>query len=334
MGARLNGIEKVWGSNPHTSIRLNPPIAFTRMCTRLPSNRNSWQRSSAGALGLAEAPALQKSPMLSVNLLKSIRFPFVDQQQSLGGFGWALVFVLLAFASLGAQCGAQVTPQVHPSDQLTELLYGVPDVTILVIPTSGDTARVAIAYRRRVPRARVVEEIGKLRAAGWGVGGRLDISDGSLRSDAPKTTYGQFALVKAPQVVNNAPAVLPYLQAFQGWDHVTVVFQLSELTPYNGVDSFESRAIVVRRAPGENAYRYEALIQDHKGKLPTLNSVDGQITPGLHQPAAKAGAGMAIPLLPLMLILLGTGLLSGVFVYSWISKRADRAFHTHNARTK
>ena len=79
-----------------------------------------------------------------------------------------------------------------------------------------------------------------------------------------------FSLIKAPQIVDSAPALLPYLQAFQDLGHVSVVFQQSELKPYNGIDNFESSALVVRRTPGENAYIYEALIQDHKGTLPPL----------------------------------------------------------------
>jgi hypothetical protein len=230
LGARLNGIEKVWGSNPHTSIR-----------------------SSSDSLALLDVHRM-----------------FLLYRMVAGA-----VACLCLVCALSLPCRAQSGPAPSNGDPLIELLRGLPDVTIFVIPTSGDTARVSLAYRKRVPHMRVRQDIGKLAVNGWSVAG-IRITDASIRPDdtihAPVTTGAEFSLVKARQVVNNAPAVLPYLQAFQENDHISVVFNLSDLKPYNGVEDFVSDALVVRRMPEVNAYHYEALIQDHKGRLPELSA--------------------------------------------------------------
>lgn len=251
-----------------------------------------------------------------------------------------IIYVLSVIASIclslgtpGVRSIAQGARQPDSSTQLTELLKGVPDVTIFVIPTSGDTARVSLAFSSRVSHAKVRQEIEKLRANGWGIANDITLSDGSISASGRVTTSGHFSLIKSPQVVNNAPEVLPYLQAFQDRSHVTVVFLLSELKPYNGIDSYETPALVVRRMPADNAYQYEALILDHQGKLPSHAAASPSITaPASPMGGTQGAAPAGMPLLPLMLVLCAIGIIGGLFVYNWIARRADRRVPTRRAR--
>ena len=243
-----------------------------------------------------------------------------------------IVAIFISIGAPGVNCIAQDTQHPDAPSQLTELLNGVPDVTIFVIPTSGDTARVALAYSSRVPHTKVRQEIQKLRSNGWGIGNDISVTDGSMGPNGRVTTSGHFSLFKAPQIVNSAPELLPYLQAFQDRGHVTVVFQQSELRPYNGIDNFETHALVVRRMPADNAYQYEALIQDHKGKLPPLvPAASTHSAAPQNTGAAQASAAGGMPLLPLMLILSGIGIVGGLCVYNWIARRVDRAVPTRRA---
>jgi hypothetical protein len=245
--------------------------------------------------------------------------------------------IVLCLALLSAICTAQEPPGTGARNSANELQRGTPDVTIFVVPISGDTARVFLAFRTRVPHSRVKKEIGKLAANGWGVGRDLVIDDATIRpgdaQHAPVATGAQFSLFKAPQVQNNSPALLPYLQAFQDCDRVAVVFSVSDLKPYNGIENFDAGALLVRRIPEENVYHFEALIHDHRGRLPEL-TVESRSQSGA-APVAKRPAATKpsfIPMLPLMLILLGVGIIGGVVLYGWLANRASRAVPSRNAR--
>jgi hypothetical protein len=247
--------------------------------------------------------------------------------------------VFLAGLLIGsiALAAAQRTAPLNGASGLTELLQGVPDVTIFVVPDSGDAAHVFLAYRTRVPRARVRTEIGRLNGRGWRVGNDLDISDRSIRpgdpEHAPVTTGAQFSLSRAPQVENNAPVVLDYVRAFQDCDHVSIVFNVSELKPYNGVDDFVSAPLVVRRVPAENAYQYEALIHDHKGPLPELTeSTEAPAAAAKSAGATAPARGAAVPLLPMMLAVLFVGVGGGALVFILVVRRAARPAVTRRAR--
>lgn len=234
--------------------------------------------------------------------------------------------LFLAFATLCVNVRGQTAQKRDAATELTELLKGEPDVTIFVIPTSGDTARVALGFSSRVSHARVRKEIERLSENGWGIANDLSLTDRSAGPSGRVTTAGHFSLIKAPQVVNNAPALLPYLQAFQDRGHVTVVFLLSELKPYNGIDKFETPALVVRRMPADNAYQYEALIQDHKGKLPAITATEpSQVFAPQSTNSISRSESAAIPLLPVMLIICIVGLLGGLGMYIWLARRANKA---------
>jgi len=245
----------------------------------------------------------------------------------------AALFIATALPSF-CQPAQQQSLESNPA----ELLQGVPDVTIFVVPTSGDTARVSLAYRKRIPHKQVLQEISNLKAFGWGIGTDIGISDGSLRPGdterAPVTTFGHFSLFKAPQVQNNAPVLLPYLQAFQELNHISVVFNISTLSPYNGVNQFDSSQLTVRRMPEDGAYHYEALILDHSGKLADL-SARQSASPSTPRGDSNVSAPKpsSIPLLPLMLILSGVGILGGLAAYGFVARRVSGALPTRNSRS-
>jgi len=176
-----------------------------------------------------------------------------------------------------------------------------------------------------------MKEIRRLETNGWRIRKRVSVSDSKLREDAKVTTGGQFLLFKAPQIVDNAPAVLPYLQAFQDQHHVSIVFLIDDLKPYNGIEQVETAALVVRHMPADHAYQYDALIQQHTGKLPELTQAPQPIAGGQSAPAPKAPAGPQVQLLPLMLILLGVGLGGGILLFGWVAKRAERSVPTRNS---
>jgi hypothetical protein len=106
----------------------------------------------------------------------------------------ALAAILIACCAPSlSQPEQQHTQQSSPA----ELLQGVPDVTIFVVPMSGDTARVSLAYRKRMSHGQVRHQIDKLKAFGWGISSDIGVSDGTMRpgdTSTPMTTFGHFSL--------------------------------------------------------------------------------------------------------------------------------------------
>ncbi len=336
LGARLNGIEKVWGSNPHTSIRFVSPLPsrlckVSRTCDYTTTVRQGPARPAIADEQSHDVSISVPSEPTSASpaYVRRLRGRF---RLATSRFAWAVMASILLIDGFCCTSSGAQTP-TKSSHVPTELIAGVPDVSILVIPTSYNGARVSLAYRRREPHGRVRQEIGKLAANGWVLGRPVSVQDGTVRADdpgrAPVVTSAQFTLSNAPQVVDNAPAVVPYLQAFQRNYHVSVVFNLSDLAPYNGIESFDSPALIVQRRPADNAYQYEALIKDHEGTLPQLtvgkradrhtDTAHGEGTPNGRLP----GAGRHEQL-PWMLVLLIVGLLGGIAVYGWLVKLASR----------
>ncbi len=338
LGARLNGIEKVWGSNPHTSIRIlyskwYPQVSSPSRCRSKETSVRTRTSDACTASLRSSRPAIPRLPaILRLTSSRNIA-PMQGPGKSVGQALLMALLLLLSVCWPRLPCIAQGTQPQDGSAQLTDLFNRVPDVTIFVIPTSGDTARVALAFSSRVPHSKVRQEIQNLRKNGWGIGDEVSLSDRSMGSGGRITTSGHFSLLNAPQIVDSAPALLPYLQAFQDLGHVSVVFQQSELKPYNGVDNFETSALVIRRTPGENAYIYEALIQDHKGKLPPIVAATPTRSEGSAKVDAQPGSAQSgIPLLPLMLILCAVGIIGGLCMYSWISRRASGPASSRKAR--
>ena len=247
-------------------------------------------------------------------------------------FDFLLLTALLLFPVSSMQyCEAQGDARAPVATPSADVLTGVPDVAIFVMPTSNDLATVSVAYRNQVRHAQVMQEIDKLSANGWMVGKKIAVSDDSIGRSVGVTTSAHFELRRAPQVLNSAPRLLPYLQAFQDRSHVTVMFLLPDLKPYNGVESFDTPALIVRRIPEEGSYRYEALIQDHKGKLPELTVAPPPVTPPALG-AMQRSAPSRTPLLPIMLILCAVGIAGGLAVYNLAAKRTNRSIPRRTAR--
>jgi hypothetical protein len=200
------------------------------------------------------------------------------------------------------------------------------DVGILVRPVTADSARVALAYRRPVPHARVREAIRRLTAAtGW-VSDTPLIVDDRINRD-PKTTTALFTLRNAPQISAGAPALQPYLTAFQGWNRVEVIFAQLRPEPTRAAVQFESAALSVRLAQrGPGLSRYIADIRDHAGALP-LVAFGQETAPApqaaraeVPQPEAKQPAGTLFNL-PLLLTILGAALIGGTLAYLAVIRR-------------
>lgn len=227
----------------------------------------------------------------------------------------------LMMLGLGVRMPAQADP--------TENGLATPaDVIVLVIPTSADTARIGLAFRQHRSTRSVREDIARLSAiTGWRIGSKIDVSDESVHPDNmskyPKTTGAQFTVSQAPQIVNSAPALLPYLRAFQKWNHVEVMFGVPDITPYRGVTFLDTPALRVDLIKEDGVYRYEADIHDHQSTLPAL--VDTPRPPSTENTSgvpAKAERRVATdpPLWTRVLMILGAGLLCSAGTYLLLSR--------------
>jgi hypothetical protein len=240
--------------------------------------------------------------------------------------------VLAGPGDTGRRTSGSSTVSTAPADK------ALIDVGVMVFPQLPDSARVAIGYRQRVAHSRVQHEISRLlKTTGWRIGPGLVIEDRSTRPNDlkrfPITTAAVFTVLQAPQVHDSAPQLLPYLQAFQSWDHVEVIFAIPDLVPYNGVTIYESQPLTVQLIKEENSYRYDADIRDHTGVLPTLpvsvkTPREGSAVRG-NPGSASASPSMV---LPYTLMILGAGLTIGVGVYLLLSRRASRDISARSIR--
>jgi hypothetical protein len=237
---------------------------------------------------------------------------------------WLALCCALTFASAAWAGPGDTAPPGEPSQTPA-------DVIVLVLPGSQDTARVGVAYRQRVPHARVTREIGRLaEKTGWRLGNDLVIRDESVHANNivkfPVTTGAMFTLTQAPQVTGGIPALMPYLRAFQAWNTVEVMFGLPDLKPYRGIAKFDSTEFSARLIKNPNVYRYEVAIREHGKALPEPPAVEPKTVPDAASSssgamAARTGAP-ASPSLPLMLILAGAGLIGGGGIYLLLSRRS------------
>ncbi len=263
----------------------------------------------------------------------------VSKRLSCGGFAILLVALigllgcpLNAGAQNASQASAPPSASASSSIPASSLPDQPADVIALIIPGPGDTAQVGLAYRRQVPHDRVRQDIARLlKATGWQLAGSPVIEDDRLQHKRPRlyplTTGAQFSLRQAPQVRENAPALLPYLQAFQAYDQVEVMFALPEITPYRGVTDFDSAALKVGLAQEKESgvYRYEAAIRDHVNPLPSLPATRPASGAGSEKETAagRAATAHAASNLPyrIGLILLITGSLLSLGAYAYLSRR-------------
>lgn len=199
------------------------------------------------------------------------------------------------------------------------------DVIILVIPTSSTSAHVGLVYRTRVPFARARHEIERLtQGTGWQID-KLQIEDSSPHPENlkkfPKTTGAEVFLQASPQITDGAPALQPYLRAFQAWDHLEVMFRMPAQVPAADQD-FNNSALHVQLIKDADVYRYEVDIHDHSGPLPSQMEFT---QPEASSPVAIAGpvtrpAGSS-SLFALLLIAAGIGLAGCAGLWLLLSRR-------------
>lgn len=183
---------------------------------------------------------------------------------------WFLQFVCLfcalAVGNLGAD--AQQSPPQASAKTRT-------DVFLFIRPDSPSTARIGLAYSKRVSHAQVEREVKKLLVvSGWKLKGEIRITDKTVHPEDPRhfppTTGAAFSLTDAPQFHDNAPMLIPYLKAFQAWNRLEILFVTSDLQPYNGVTDFHTPALDIKLEKSEGIYSYLVTLRDHSGELPPL----------------------------------------------------------------
>lgn len=250
--------------------------------------------------------------------------------------GFALSFCLAGVAL------AEPTKQKGASETKTQKSQGESapvEVAALVVPQADGSARIALAYNRQVSHKRVRDEVQRLvLAGGWRLGNDLIVADDSVHGDNktkyPITTGAMFTLLNAPQVNNGAPALLPYLQALQAWEHIEVLFNLPDITPYTGVENFESDPLTVRLLRGQGVYRYAADIRQHSGMLPALvTERKGAIGKGMEESGAtSAKTTPSSPNWPLLLMGTGAALTGCALAYLFFARRSLRSSSARTLR--
>jgi hypothetical protein len=103
------------------------------------------------------------------------------------------------------------------------------------------------------------------------------------------------------------------------------MFQLPELSPYHGVEKFDSPALSVQRITGDTFYHYEVRIHDHSNPIPALpNGVSSVSTGNGEREAERKKRPASSPLLPVMLLIVGVGLLGGAGLYLILARGPSR----------
>jgi hypothetical protein len=245
-----------------------------------------------------------------------------------------LIALLLSFAGGSASC--QQAPPAASVQTKT-------DVVLFVHPTGPASARIGLAYSTVVGHAQVRAEIKKLIAVtGWKLSEEPTISDASVRPDNPRrfppTTGAMFSVTNAPQFRDNAPLLAPYLQAFQVWNRLEILFVTTDLQPYNGVTNFRSSALDVTLEKSEGVYRYLVTLREHTKDLPPLvpdvpPSTASQNTGTSAHPEAvasrPASAGVGTPasgsslFWPSLFIITGSVLVVGVALFLLAKRHTD-----------
>jgi len=216
------------------------------------------------------------------------------------------------------------------------------DVFLFIHPDSPSTAQVGLSYGKRVPHSQVQREIEKLLSlTGWKLSGKPEITDASARPDKierfPPVTGAKFALLQAPQFLDNAPLLAPYLRAFQAWDRLDIMFVTTEMVPYNGVTEFRNPAVDVLLEKSDGIYDFRVTIREHSKDLPPLTPGNtdaagehggisvGAVTPARTPRDSGAAASPNSPSLfwPYLSIIIGCLLVGGVCFYLFTKRNQD-----------
>ncbi|MCW3096037.1 MAG: hypothetical protein JWL77_1655 [Chthonomonadaceae bacterium] len=265
-------------------------------------------------------------------------FPRIGRYASLSACSRLLLFPALLYAL----CLLLTVPGLTQQNPSTASPQARTDVMLFVHPDSPSTARIGLSYRKLVPHKQVEKEIAKLLSvSGWKLIGKPAISDASARPDNPKrfppTTSAEFSVADAPQFHDNAPVLAPYLQAFQEWDRIEIMFVTTDLVPYNGVTDFHDPALDVTLTKSDGVYDYRIAVREHLKKLPdVIPSVQEKVAqssvkrgttaesaPNGSTAVTPAPANSASVFWPYTLILVGGLLVVGVACYLYVKKHQD-----------
>ena len=171
-------------------------------------------------------------------------------------------------------CASGLLCSVVEAQKDIDIQSQVPDVSILVVPTSQNSARISVAYRKEVTKEQVKQDISRLALKGWTVAPRIELQNRSIRPgdivNYPATTSATFSVSGAPQFVNGLPDILTYARAFQQWDHIAALISVDSKQSSTEVQRFDSLAITVERTQEESLDHYEIIIKDHVGALPAI----------------------------------------------------------------
>ena len=212
--------------------------------------------------------------------------------------------------------------------QTSDLQNENPDVSIIVIPTSRNSARVSIAYQKHVSIEKVKQDISRLASKGWNVDPKVSLQNRSLRpgdeAHYPVTTSAAFVVRDAPQLIAGKPDILTYARAFQQWDHIAILFSIQDNSSNGEIEKFDSPEFMVEKIPERGSYHYEILIKNHTEQLPTP-TMSGTIAKNSEIPKNSTQLGYQkpapLPLVPLALLVVGSGIIIGAGVYFFLSNR-------------
>lgn len=237
------------------------------------------------------------------------------------------VFISLLLCVSGLICS------VAEAQKDTEIQSQIPDVSILVVPTSQNSARISVAYRKEVTKDQVKQDISRLALKGWTIAPRIELQNRSMRPgdivNYPATTSATFSVSGAPQFVNGLPDILTYARAFQQWDHIAALVSVGSRQSSAEVQRFESPTLTVERTQEESVDHYEIMIKDHTGALPAIvfgtkeSGVQGVVaTPS---ETGQAKSNLFSKILPFTLLIVGAGILTGAGTYLVFSKRSKKS---------
>ena len=227
----------------------------------------------------------------------------------------------LAFLCLlAALCALDVRVSAQKAGQGSAKSENRLDVVALLFPESADRVRVGLNYGRKVPHHQAQQEIETLaKQGGWQIEKDIAITDDKLGRNDAGSTGANFVLSQADKLTQGNPTLLPFLQAFQSWNHIQLLLQLPSSASALPDGTFSQSAITIRRtSEGKNSQLYDAEIRDHKATLTEpvfISDAEKQ------REASAAPPPKSFPLLMVALILAGGGAAGGLAAYLIMARR-------------
>lgn len=245
---------------------------------------------------------------------------------------------LIALGSISVSSGvseAQTLPQnsVSNHDSTDKVAAGrqPAKVAILLTPTGPDTARVVLSYGTRISHEKVREDIQRVSHFTQGkVGSGVQIEDASLDTNNlkrfPIMTAAQFELSQAPQFQDDAPRVLPYIQAFQDRGSIDILVHLAGVVAAEQPQRYENNGVSIWLNRDQGMMRYHAEVGAKNGieALQALQFPSPSVAVPLHPTERATEKASVSYLVPILLIGLGGSLAGGACIYLFVLKRSSR----------